>query len=164
MLQIIKDFIKQEFDIKNKPYTTYRNYIFIICVLTFAAISINNDDQVTIFYSFLWISLIYLVFFLLFHDDKPETKEKKIITYEVKNSESNEFLSEIIGKIIGCSTLAISIYLLIMLYNYLGFFMFIIVMILGAAIVLPIIFAFSLIISVIGFIIAICLILYFIFY
>lgn len=164
MINFIKDFIKQEFDIKNKPYTTYRNYIFVICLLSYAAIVTNGKDQVTIFYSFIGISIFYLIIFLLFQEDIPQTKEKEIITYEIQNPYPNERLSEIIGTLLGCSSLIISCYLLIMLYNYLGFVMFTIVIILGAAVIIPIIFAFSLLISVIGIFIAIGLIMYFIFY
>lgn len=151
MLKIIKDFIKQEFDIKNKPNTTYRNYIFVICMLTFAAIIINGNDQVIIFYSFIGISIFYLVIFLIFYDIKVEKKKKEIITYE--NNEPSEKITDLLGGFVGCSSaiiaLIIALYITISLFNHVGLGMFILILLVGGGVVIPIIYAISTVISAI---------------
>jgi len=151
MLQIIKDFIKREFDIKNKPNTTYRNYIFIICLLTFTAIIINGNNRVIIFYSFIGMLLICLVFYLIFHDDKPKKKEKQNIIHEVQNPYSNKTLEDTLGEFAGCFSIGLSIIitisLVIMLYSSVGLGMFILIMLVGGGVVIPIIYGISDIIS-----------------
>lgn len=151
MIELIKEFIKQKFDIKNKPNTTYRNYMFVVFFLTFAAIVINNNDQVTIFYSFIGISLLYLVFYLIFHDDKPKKKKKEIITYEAQDTYPKKTLEDTLGEIAGCFsiglTIIITIWMVIMLYSSVGLGMFILIMLVGGGVVIPIIYGISDIIS-----------------
>lgn len=151
MIKMIKEFIKQEFDIKNKPNTTYRNYMFVVFFLTFTAIAINSNDQVIIFYSFIGISLLCVVFYLIFHDDKPKKKEKQNTTYEVQSPYVEDKLENALGEIAGCFsiglTIIITICMVIMLYSSVGLGMFILIMLVGGGVVIPIIYGISDIIS-----------------
>lgn len=168
MIETIKEYIKQNFDIKNKPNTTYRNYMFVVFFLTFAAIAINDNDQVTIFYSFIGISLLCVIFYLIFHDDKPKKKEKQNITYEYQSSNSSinlgDYISETGGCIIAVLTLIITTYLIVSLYQYVGLGMFILIMLIGGGIIIPLIYAISAIISILALPILLVIIVIFIYF
>ena len=149
MIKLIKEYIKQNFDIKNKPNTTYRNYMFVVCFLTFASILINCPNRAIIFYSVIGIGIIYLIIHFTFYDVEPE--EKQNITYEIQKpsllDRLENKLTEFAGYFSIVITFIITIWMIIMLYSSVGLGMFILIMLVGGGVVLPIIYGISDIIS-----------------